>query len=154
MGAGVASNLAKTAAFTVQTGASATKQGWGPTQMADGSNAQKTSTGLQALSCSRSLDVTDLIGSRFCSGNVTNCLPAFMDQLLSFLGQEMACIKTTKNWGNNEVSKGEWWQLLWISITPSREQKMWLGLGVIEPEENTVRQMKGLAAGVFNTGRV
>lgn len=31
---------------------------------------------------------------------------------------------------------------------------MWLGLGVIEPEENTVRQMKGLAAGVFKTGRV
>ena len=105
--AGVASNLAKTAAFTVQTGASATKQGLGPTQMVDGSNAQKSSIGLQALSCSLSLDVTDLIGSHFCSGNVTNRLPAFMHQLLLFLGQEMACLKTTKNCGINEVSKGE-----------------------------------------------
>lgn len=65
---------------------------------------------------------------------MTNCLPPFKPSFLSFLGDKMARLKTTQNCGNNEVSKGEWWQLLWISITRSRKQKPWLESGMTEPK--------------------
>lgn len=39
-------------------------------------------------------------------------------------------------------------------MTLGRRQKTWLGLGVIEPKENIIRQMKCLAVGVFSTSHV